>query len=216
MQPVIESSDSTVASASANPGRSSAFKAGIAIGIIVSITTAMVMVLGEVDPYPLGGNQSLRWWLLRFPLVFAGLFIFIMAQTLLAALIRPIGPQISDAGSGLLYSLFPCALMLVAFEGATVMNLYNAAYGTPLAVTAQRWNTTIQPAAHRTPARTYVQYKVLTGPMKDEVFSVGRYGAVGHGNYGDQGNAALLYLRTSWMGASVVSVKEQADTLHKN
>ncbi|MBB2917383.1 hypothetical protein [Cupriavidus alkaliphilus] len=210
MQPGIETSDRAAASASASdkPGRSDAFKAGIAIGMIVGIATIMVIALGEVDPYPLGGNQSLRWWLLRFPLVFAGLFIFVAAQTLLAAMIRPIGTQISELGSGLLYFLFPCALVLVAFEGATVMNLYNAAYGTPSSVTAQRWTTIVQPSAHRTPARTYVQYKVLTGPMKDEVFSVGRDGSIGHGSHGDNGKPAVLYLRRSWMGASVVRVKE--------
>ncbi|SPS00023.1 membrane hypothetical protein [Cupriavidus taiwanensis] len=212
MRPDIETSDRAVASVSAsasdNPGRSGAFTAGIAIGMIVGIATIMVIALGEVDPYPLGGNQSLRWWLLRFPLVFAGVFLFVAAQMLLAAMFRPIGTQISELGSGLLYFLFPCAVMLVAFEGSTVMNLYNAAYGTPLSVTAQRWTTIIQPSAHRTPPRTYVQYKVLTEPMKDEVISVGWDGTIGHGSYRDNGKPAVLYLRKSWMGTSVVSVKE--------
>ncbi|MDQ0138558.1 hypothetical protein [Cupriavidus necator] len=206
MHPGIKTPDHTVASA--KQGTRGAYKAGVTIGTIVTVATVMAMTLGEIDPYPLGGNQSWGWWLLRFPLVFAGVIAFVAAGMILARLMQPIGAQIHEAANGLMYFLFPGALVLVAFAGGTIMNLYNAAYGTPLTVAAQRWTTTIQPSGHKTPARTYVQYKVRTGPLKDEVFSVGWDGTVGHGNHGDRGQAAVLFLKTSWMGTSVVSVKE--------
>ena len=184
---------------------------GLVLTLLIVFPALILLGLGVADPYPLGGVQSARWWWLRYPIVFAGLLVI---ATLQIIVIKQIDDEdfakdvekAADASNG---TLLAAALVIVTFGGGTLMNLYNAAYGERLIVKARRAGTTISAPGYRSAGSTSVRYEILEGPWAGESITLYWSGTGDHGRPADVGKPALVGLRRSWMGISIVGAYDQ-------
>ena len=188
------------------------------IGFVCLVSTLLIVFpaiiligVGVADPYPWAGEQSARWWWLRYPLVFAGLLILTMVQIIIVKVIddEDFAKEVERATSAAISVLFAAAIVIVTFGGGTVMNLYNAAYGERSIVKAKRTGMWIAARGVRGLLYTNVSYEILEGPLTGESISLHWSDSFGHGSPADDGKLALVSLRRSWMGVSVLGAYDQ-------
>ena len=183
----------------------------LVLSLLIAIPVTLLITFGFADPYSWQGFQSARWWWLRYPLVFATLMVFAFFQAIIAIRIEDadFAAQFEKATTGMNALLFATGLVAVTAGGSTVMNLYNASYGEGAVVKARRVNTFITPKSNRSLGSTEVRYEVLEGTLKGQTLSFSTSSTTELGTKADDGRPALLSIKTSWMGISVLGVYDQ-------
>lgn len=185
---------------------------GLVLTLLIIFAAMILIGVGVADPYPLGGEQSARWWWLRYPLVFAGLMVCVIVQTITIKNIDDpdFAKEVEKTADAMNAMLFAAALVIVTLSGGTVKNLYNAACGERSIVKAKRAYTILSPKGPRRVGSTTIKYEILEGPLAGKSVSLHWSGTGEHGTGADDGKLALVSLRTSWMGISVLGAYDQA------
>ncbi|MGM3277969.1 hypothetical protein [Ralstonia sp. 24A2] len=193
-----------------NPPGEIAIVGAVIILLIVPLALFLI-VFGYADPYPLSGVQSARWWWLRYPLVIAGFIVCLIPQAIIASRIddTDFAKEFEKVTDGMNAVLFATAIAVVTFGGSTLMNLYNASYGEGSIVKARRLSTSVSPKGNRSIGRTEVEYEFLEGPLKGETLRFSWSGTSEHGARADDGKIALISMKRSWMGMSLLGVYDQ-------
>ncbi|KHK52931.1 hypothetical protein PI87_19370 [Ralstonia sp. A12] len=184
---------------------------GAVITLLIVFPALFLIGFGYADPYPLSGVQSARWWWLRYPLVIAGFMVCLIPQVIIASRIddADVAKEFEKVTDGMNAVLFATAIVVVTFGGSTLMNLYNASYGEGSIVKARRLSTFVSPKSNRSIGRTEVEYEFLEGPLKGETLRFSWSGTSEYGTRADDGRLALISMKRSWMGMSLLGVYDQ-------